>query len=63
MLSLVRLLERNGEWEGYSLTLEKGLRFWHHVIFKDEGEIRLTGVHLGLRPVREGDDYQARING
>ena len=32
------------------------------VIFKDEGEIRLTGVGLGLEAVRECDNFWGRIN-
>ena len=33
------------------------------VIFKDEGEIRLTGVEMGLEPVRECDNFWGWING
>ena len=36
--------------------------FARAVIFTNEGEIMLTRVELGLGPVRERDDFQAKIN-
>ena len=48
--------------EGIDVPLNKPNRNML-VIFKDEDEIRFTGVELGFWPVRERDDFQAPVNG
>ena len=44
--------EHESEWVTV-LHWKKGLRFWHHVVFKEENEIKLTRAMLELEPVRE----------